>query len=73
MMVTFLINYSGRRVNINVDSYWTPGLIIVFKDIYAKSVDFFNKAEIDGDKKISPIEFFIQLPKLEAFLINKKL
>ena len=30
-------------------------------------------ADTDGDRKISLVEFFIQLPKLEEFLLNKKL
>ena len=42
-------------------------------DIFKRVVHFFNQADTDGDQKISMIEFFIQLPKLEEFLMNKKL
>ena len=42
-------------------------------DLYKRVVHFFNMADTDGDRKISLVEFFIQLPKLEEFLLNKKL
>jgi len=42
-------------------------------DIFKRVVHFFNQADTDGDQKISLIEFFIQLPKLEEMLLNKKL
>ena len=41
--------------------------------MYKRVVHFFNMADTDGDRKISLVEFFIQLPKLEEFLLNKKL
>merc|ERR1712153_275673 len=42
-------------------------------DIFKRVVHFFSQADKDGDQKISLIEFFIQLPKLEEMLLNKKL
>jgi hypothetical protein len=36
-------------------------------------VNFYNKADADGDRKISIIEFFLRLPELEQALINAKL
>ena len=42
-------------------------------DLYKRVVHFFSQADSDGDRKISLLEFFIQLPKLEEMLMNKKL
>ena len=45
-------------------------------DIFKKVVHFYNTVkagDLDGDQKITLIEFFIQLPKLEEFLINGKI
>ena len=41
--------------------------------VYSKVAKFLNMADIDGDKKITLIEFFVQLPNLEEFLLNDKL
>merc|ERR1711868_218737 len=42
-------------------------------DLFKRVVHFYNLADTDGNRKISLVEFFIQLPKLEEFLLNKKL
>jgi Ca2+-binding EF-hand superfamily protein len=42
-------------------------------DLFKKVVHFFNQADVDGDRQISLIEFFIKLPQLEEFLLNKKI
>merc|ERR1712179_816979 len=42
-------------------------------DLYKRVVHFYNLADQDGDRKISLVEFFIQLPQLEDFLLKQKL
>ena len=42
-------------------------------DLFKRVVHFYNLADTDGNRKISLVEFFVQLPKLEEFLLNKKL
>ena len=40
----------------------------IFSDLFNRVVKFFKIADTDEDRKITPTEFFIQLPKLEHFL-----
>ena len=43
------------------------------KDIHKQIQHFFNLMDVDMNQKISLLEFFIELPKVEAFLVEKKL
>ena len=41
--------------------------------MFKRVVDFFKIVDSDENQKISLMEFFIQLPAIEEFLINTKL
>merc|ERR1711990_515160 len=43
------------------------------KDIHKQIQHFFNMVDVDKSQTISLLEFFIQLPKVEAYLLEKKL
>ena len=43
------------------------------KDIHKQIQHFFNLMDVDMNQQINLLEFFIELPKVEAFLSEKKL
>ena len=42
-------------------------------DIHKQIQHFFNMVDVDKSQTISLLEFFIELPKVEAYLLEKKL